>query len=222
MCDFIKEAYEKKKWAFVSDFARLYILYNFGGIYLDTDVELLDNLDEWLESDGWFIFENENSVNTGKGCGAIKKNYIIKLMLDDYYDRNFIDSKGDIMIQACTDINTKVLIDKLPNLIINDKYQIIDNNLFITTGQYNLKAYHHGTRSWTNNPKTIIEPKKIYKDTKIKRVLRNYKVQYFIRNNFGENVMKVYTFLAYDLLETNMIMFLLSKIKKMIFCNDKS
>lgn len=47
-CDFVKEAYSAKEWAFVSDFARLYIVYNEGGIYLDTDVELLNNLDSFL------------------------------------------------------------------------------------------------------------------------------------------------------------------------------
>lgn len=52
MCDFIKEAYENKKWVFVSDFVRLYVLYNYGGIYLDTDVELMDSLDEWENSNG--------------------------------------------------------------------------------------------------------------------------------------------------------------------------
>lgn len=38
-CDYVREAYEAKKWAFVSDYARFYILYQYGGLYFDTDVE---------------------------------------------------------------------------------------------------------------------------------------------------------------------------------------
>ena len=47
--DFVKEAYEAKKWAFVADFARLYLLYHYGGVYMDGDVELVKNIDTFLE-----------------------------------------------------------------------------------------------------------------------------------------------------------------------------
>ena len=57
-CDYVKEAYEAKKWAFVSDFARLWIIYNCGGIYLDTDVEIIRNLDELLNDKAFFGFED--------------------------------------------------------------------------------------------------------------------------------------------------------------------
>ena len=47
---FVKQAYEAKKWAYVSDYIRAYAIYNYGGIYLDTDVIVLDNLEELLEN----------------------------------------------------------------------------------------------------------------------------------------------------------------------------
>ena len=47
---YMREAYEAKKWAFVSDFARLKIIYDHGGIYLDTDVELIKPIDDLLEN----------------------------------------------------------------------------------------------------------------------------------------------------------------------------
>lgn len=77
-CQYVKEAYEAKKWAFVSDYARYKIIYEHGGIYLDTDVELLDNLDKYLIYDTWFPRETQRTFNTGVGFAAIKNNKLIK------------------------------------------------------------------------------------------------------------------------------------------------
>ena len=49
LCQYVREAYKEKKWAFVSDYARFWILYNFGGIYMDTDVELIKSIDDLVE-----------------------------------------------------------------------------------------------------------------------------------------------------------------------------
>ena len=49
LCQYVREAYKEKKWAFVSDYARFWILYNFGGIYMDTDVELITSIDGLVE-----------------------------------------------------------------------------------------------------------------------------------------------------------------------------
>ena len=78
---YMREAYEAKKWGFVPDYARLDIIYNYGGIYLDTDVELLKSLDEILDCEGFFGFESENLVNLGLGFGAVKGNEIIRDMM---------------------------------------------------------------------------------------------------------------------------------------------
>ena len=56
---YAREAYEQKKWAFVSDYARLKIVYEQGGIYMDVDVELIKPLDELTELDGYMGFEKE-------------------------------------------------------------------------------------------------------------------------------------------------------------------
>jgi len=80
---FTKEAYEMKKWAFVSDVARLDIIYNNGGIYLDTDVELIRNIDSLLKDELFIGFENKEYVANGLGFGAVKGNEIIKFCLKD-------------------------------------------------------------------------------------------------------------------------------------------
>ncbi|MFP3393795.1 glycosyltransferase, partial [Brevibacillus sp. SIMBA_076] len=56
---FVKEAYEEKKWAFVSDYVRLWALYHYGGIYLDTDVEVLKGFDAFLGHDSFSGFEDD-------------------------------------------------------------------------------------------------------------------------------------------------------------------
>ena len=71
---YAREAYEQKKWAFVSDYARLKIVYEQGGIYMDVDVELIKPLDELTELDGYMGFEKEIDgqmwIATGLGFGA--------------------------------------------------------------------------------------------------------------------------------------------------------
>lgn len=57
---YAREAYEQKKWAFVSDYARLKIVYEQGGIYMDVDVELIKPLDELTELDGYMGFEKRD------------------------------------------------------------------------------------------------------------------------------------------------------------------
>jgi len=86
--EYMEYAYKKKKWAFVSDYARIDILNEYGGIYMDTDVELLKNLDSMCNQTAFCSVEKWNVVNTGGCCGTIKNGTAIKAMLDfrKYYD----------------------------------------------------------------------------------------------------------------------------------------
>lgn len=81
---YTKQAYEKKKYAFVSDYARFYILYNYGGIYLDIDVEILKKIDELLSNNMFLGFEDLNYVNPGLIMGAKKNDNTIRDILDIY------------------------------------------------------------------------------------------------------------------------------------------
>ena len=70
---YMREAYEAKKWGFVPDFARLDIVYTYGGIYLDTDVEIIRNIDDLLVNSAYMGFESGGAaVNPGLGFGAEK------------------------------------------------------------------------------------------------------------------------------------------------------
>lgn len=89
---YISEAYAAKKYAFVSDYARFDILYQYGGLYFDTDVEIIKDLSEIVEN-GAFM-GCENSVNgyliaAGLGLGAVPQMAIYKEILEDYQQRHF-------------------------------------------------------------------------------------------------------------------------------------
>jgi hypothetical protein len=89
---FAKEAFEDKKWAFVSDYIRLHVLKEYGGVYLDTDVELFANIDHLLEKDFFTNFENDNMVCLA-ATGARKQSPIISEFIKLYENRSFFKDK---------------------------------------------------------------------------------------------------------------------------------
>lgn len=104
------EAYACKKWAFVSDYARLKIICDQGGIYLDTDVELLRPLDDLLDCQGFLGFQEDNSVATGLGFGAEAGQPLVRAMLDDYRDIPFLRDDGTRDMTPCPVRNTDSLL----------------------------------------------------------------------------------------------------------------
>ena len=107
---YMKEAYDAKKWAFVSDYARLKIIYDNGGIYLDTDVELIKPIDDLLDKKGFMGFEDKGIVATGLGFGAEKGNAVVGELLKDYDDIPFVLEDGSYDLTPCPERNTKALV----------------------------------------------------------------------------------------------------------------
>lgn len=95
---FVEQAYEKKKWAFVSDYARLDVLYQYGGIYLDMDVELVRPMDALLQFNSFFGFNMLNNIDLGAGFGSIKGNPFLKELMELYRNKDFCDKDGTPMI----------------------------------------------------------------------------------------------------------------------------
>jgi len=93
-CTYVRQAYERKKYAFVSDYARVFILQKYGGIYLDTDVEVLKSFDPFLKHDSFLGFENRTYVGTAVIATCAQSDFT-KRMLDYYQSTEFIDSKGN-------------------------------------------------------------------------------------------------------------------------------
>ena len=90
---YAKEAYDAKKYAFVSDVCRLHALCTMGGIYMDTDVEVLKNLDKFLDDESFSGFESVSCVPTGI-MGSTKGNKFFKELLSYYDDQKFINEDG--------------------------------------------------------------------------------------------------------------------------------
>ncbi len=100
-CRYVVEAYSKGKWAFVSDYIRLKILYEYGGIYLDTDMELLQNIDSFLKYRGFFCTESRYSVSTAIIAAEPQAPWI-KELLDEYENEPFINEDGSFNKQTNT------------------------------------------------------------------------------------------------------------------------
>lgn len=96
--DYMREAYEERAWGFVPDVARLQIILNNGGIYLDTDVEVIKPLDSLLSDAAFVGIENNEPyiVNLGQGFGAEKGSPFLQELLNDYKDRHFRNADGSI------------------------------------------------------------------------------------------------------------------------------
>ena len=92
--DYMREAYEVKAWGFVPDVARLQIIYECGGIYLDTDVEIIKSFDPLLQHDAFMGIETgttkrNNFIALGLGFGAERRNELIGYLLNDYKKKHF-------------------------------------------------------------------------------------------------------------------------------------
>lgn len=150
---FVKEAIENKKFAFASDYMRLYALFNYGGIYMDTDVEVLKPLDEFLNHKAFTGFENRINIPTAI-MGSEKHHPWIKLLLDYYNDRHFVnDGKLDTM----TNVNIISALTKIEyNFKDNNKYQELEDNVVLYPNDYFCpKDYATGEILLTKNTYTI-------------------------------------------------------------------
>ena len=92
---YIRKAVENKNWAFVSDYFRLRALYEFGGIYLDTDVEIYKSFDDLLSKKGFVGYMHDALIGTAV-LGFEKKNLFIKKLLDLYDNAEWIEGKYDL------------------------------------------------------------------------------------------------------------------------------
>lgn len=108
---YMYQAYKARKWGFVPDFARLDIIYNYGGIYLDTDVELVKNIDNLLNNEAYMGFEKSVYINPGLGFGAVPRHKGIKKILDIYNDLAFVKEDGTLNTTPSPIMNTRFLMN---------------------------------------------------------------------------------------------------------------
>lgn len=160
---FMKAAYEAKAWAFVSDYARLKIIYENGGVYLDTDVELLKNLDLLLEDPCYIgIQQTENLCTTGLGFGAERGSPVVLRMMREYDGLEF--SRGNKLKIACPWLNDRAIrsfgafdrneVTKLPEVTIYpprffDPWSTGETSNLLCGETVSI---HHYAASWAEGP----------------------------------------------------------------------
>lgn len=160
---YMKQAYEHGKWGFVPDYARLDIIYEHGGIYLDTDVEIVKSFDDLLCSSSFLGFSGYGKVAMGLGFGAVKGNNLIYNLRKYYNDKEFIHSDGKLDLRTSDEYQVPVL--KKMGYILNGKQQSISDNIiyprevFNPLGNYGIHnlftsdthSIHHAQISWEND-----------------------------------------------------------------------
>lgn len=165
---YTQEAYEAKKYAFVSDYARMWVLYHYGGLYFDTDVEVIKPMDDIVERGSFMGVEVEYSdtvkmsVAPGLGLGAMPGLILYKDILDYYSHLNFIVGDGQFNTLAIVGITTLMLykqgmidtnsLQEVSGVWIypRDYFNPFDDNtgkLIITE---NTRSIHWYTKTWMN------------------------------------------------------------------------
>lgn len=154
------ESYKAGRWGFVPDYARLDIVYNCGGIYLDTDVEIIRNLDDLLYQKAFSGVDGTKNISLGLGFGAEPQHKMVKELKNLYNDMRFINKDGTQNLTACPTLQ-KGLFNKM-GYLNNGEYQVINNMAIypekvlsgkcnytgrILPNQYTF-AIHHYDGSW--------------------------------------------------------------------------
>lgn len=126
--DYLKFCYENKKWAFLSDLARLMIIYSEGGIYFDTDVEVVRPFDDLLKYDLFIGFEEDSVVNTGQGFGAVGHNEMVLEMMRGYFELQERNDKSFELV-PCPALNTRPFIKM--GLRLDGSSQVFDSYIVL-------------------------------------------------------------------------------------------
>lgn len=170
----VSEAFDNKKYAFAADYIRLYAIYNYGGIYLDMDIEILKNFEPLLGASYMLAYERPSGKGIEAGCfGAEKGNSYIKDCLKYYEGRTFVNADGSFNLTPLPQIMYKVLKEREYN------YSVYDHNYFTAksyeTGQEYPSdvtyAIHHFAGSWKTD-----DEKKVIEKTRILNKIFGYKV----------------------------------------------
>ena len=170
----VKQAFEKKKFAFAADYIRFYALYHMGGIYLDSDVEVIKSFDDLLDLP-YFIGAEKSQMPEAAIMGAEKGCDWIEQCLDYYKNRPFIKEDGSLDILVAPDIMIKQIsqIKPLRVLSIKDslnirqldmqKEMLVFNDAFFSPKVFDSReveitpytyAIHHFQNSWFS-PKAL-------------------------------------------------------------------
>ena len=143
---------KNKKWAYLSDFVRLVVVEEHGGLYFDTDVELIRSPDGLLKYDAFYGWENNGNVATGLGFGSVPHHRTIRAMVDQYIDKA-PDENGQLELIGCPKLNTEALLPF--GLVLNGKKQTVAGAAILPTEYLNPYNDITGVLSKTKNTVSI-------------------------------------------------------------------
>lgn len=160
---YVRQAYEHKQWAFVSDYARVDILYHEGGLYFDTDVELVRSFDNLLTWRMFCGFESNEYVSWGLGFGSVKNEPLLQEVLNVYDNLTFLKNDKSFNIITCPIIQSSILekygfqmngqFQEKNNIAVYPKEYFAPISYIRGFGGVSDHAYsiHHFSASWTNS-----------------------------------------------------------------------
>lgn len=185
--EYMRQAYEAKKWGFVPDYARLDIVYQHGGIYLDTDVEMVRSFDSLLEHESFFGFEDtgggENYVNCGHGFGAVPHHEAIRKLRDHYESLSFANEDGTLNLLPSPYYTTQSL--RLLGLAQENRDQTLDGIQVYASDVLCPKNFRTGKLRRTERTVSIHHFSASWVDEKIKAEMAH---QQKIKNRFGSRL----------------------------------
>lgn len=150
---YMYQAYQAKKWGFVPDYARLDIIYQHGGIYLDTDVELIKSLDPLLENDAFMGFEDCDNVSPGLCIAARAHHPTIGKLMEIYAEREFVQPDGSLDLTPSPVMNTEALVQM--GLKKNNKKQVVAGVTIFPKEYFCPKDYRTGKLTVTDHTYAI-------------------------------------------------------------------
>ena len=166
-CDFIKEAYKNKKWAFVADYVRTKALYEYGGIYFDTDMEVIKDFRNLIDDTFVVGLEDSGRPAAGVVIAPNKKNKYMKKLLSMYRKMKFNET-GNLFEISIPVMYEKILCDKNYVSVSNNVQKLGDITLYPREYFYplsydfqdniftdNTVTIHHYSGSWTSKKQKI-------------------------------------------------------------------
>ena len=210
-CNYVKEAYEAKKWAFVSDYARFEVLYKYGGLYFDTDVEVIKSIDDILAQGSFmglengypecfakthlnnsssnikkeFVYDNSIQVNPGLGLAAVPGLQLYKDILDKYRLRHFRIDNGKLDFTTVVDFVTAILFEK--GIVVKNGLGYCEEVALYPVDYFCPKNYITGEMKITENTRTIHHYTASWVTPTILKILQ---IENKYKNKYGKNLGK--------------------------------
>lgn len=158
---YVEEAYRCGKYAFVSDYVRFWVLYRYGGLYFDVDVEMIGKIDDIIARGNFMAYEHGMSIAPGLGLGLEAGNALVRKVLDEYESSHFIVDGRMQMSRTVVNIVSDLLlplgvervkegIDRIGDIYIYhpDYFSPLNHRTDVLMITENSRSIHHYDASW--------------------------------------------------------------------------